>query len=462
MNKREKFWVKNFIYSVGIIIALGLLSWYNIVTFGNSYMQEEKSELVIFQKQIEWGLKPYLKNGDVDSIKKYCKDFENEDIKFRIFDSNKKNIASSNPSDTGELRENLAQKNNANIMKEKSPDEKVIGQVKELKSGDKTYYLELTVPEEVVTQSIMQAQQRIWIFLGLFIILTLGGIYYVLQRLKIPFDEFQNSVNKIANGDLDTKIEVPEIEVLEDLALSVKKMTQRLKLQIQKLKKLEEYKTTFIQNISHEIKTPLTAINSAVELIEDNNNLPKECYIECFGIISYQVKVINNLVNDILNLSEIETEKYNDTKGFKPIILNDMISEIINYTAEKDIPINLISSKPQISYNGDKMLLSRAVSNLISNAIRYSNSEKIDVFLDENENTVTIRIQDYGVGIPQEHQDRIFERFYRVDKARSRQFGGSGLGLAIVKNIVELHNGTIELQSEPQQGCLFTITLPNE
>ncbi len=161
-------------------------------------------------------------------------------------------------------------------------------------------------------------------------------------------------------------------------------------------------------------------------------------------------------------MSEIETEKYNDTKVFKSIILNDMISEIINYTEEKDIPINLISSKPQISYNGDKMLLSRAVSNLISNAIRYSNSEKIDVFLDENENTVTIKIQDYGVGIPQEHQDRIFERFYRVDKARSRQFGGSGLGLAIVKNIVELHNGTIGLQSEPKQGCIFTITLPNE
>ncbi len=140
---------------------------------------------------------------------------------------------------------------------------------------------------------------------------------------------FQDSVIKIANGELDTSIDVPDLELLEELSISVKKMILRLKNQIQRLTQLEEYKTNFLQNITHEIKTPITAINSAIELIENNNSITVEDK-ECFEIIQFQIKSINKLVNDILVLFEIEVAKTNEEKHFEKFNLNSMIEKTIS------------------------------------------------------------------------------------------------------------------------------------
>lgn len=110
-------------------------------------------------------------------------------------------------------------------------------------------------------------------------------------------------------------------------------------------------------------------------------------------------------------------------------------------------------------FNGDKNFLSTAVSNLILNAVKYSKTEKIDVILNNYNNKIELSIKDYGIGIQKEHLSHLFERFYRVDKTRSRKLGGSGLGLSIVKNIIELHNGTITVESEIGKGTCFIIKL---
>jgi len=288
-------------------------------------------------------------------------------------------------------------------------------------------------------------------------VLLLLGIFELIYKVRREFNKFDHSVLKIANGELDTILDVPKSGLLEELAISVKKMTARLKKQIARLEKLEEYKSEFIQNISHEIKTPITAINMALELSE--NSADAEQNKECFEIIQFQIKAINKLVNDILTLSEIDVEKTSELKQFKKFNLNNTIEKAINSFEKGSIKINF-SANSSVDFSGDENLIRSAIENLTANAIRYSNSDKIDISLLKENNEIKISVKDYGAGIKKEFQEKIFEKFFRIDKARSRKKGGTGLGLAIVKNIVELHEGKISLISEENKGAEFVIELP--
>lgn len=457
MNKRDRFWINKLLCFAGIIFIFTIISLYNILIFNKSYMQEEKAELFVFQKQIEWAIKPYLINKDYETIKKYCADFSGKELNIRILDSNKKLIATSNDNKE-ETCTNINESNIYHLYKH-SIKHKMIGHEKELDINGTKYYLELTISEEDVMKSILKAEKSIWLFFTACLVMIISAFIYIIQCLRIPFNKLQESITQIADGNLDTKIEVPKLDILQELACSIKKMTQRLKRQIQRLKELEEYKSEFIQNISHEIKTPVTAINTAVQLIESNNSLTSEQDKECFNIISYQTKQINNLVNDILNISEIESEKTILSKNFQEVNLNKIIEEAINFVQPNNINIEFNNSET-ITYKGDFNLLLQAITNLLTNAIKYSSTDKINISLFRTQNNITISVKDYGVGISDEHKDKIFEKFYRVDKARSRKSGGTGLGLSIVKNIAELHNGAVELITEPNNGCDFIISLP--
>lgn len=280
----------------------------------------------------------------------------------------------------------------------------------------------------------------------------------IFHRLRVSFNKLEDSVIEIANGNLDKEIDIPNESLLIEITLSIKKMTERLKNQIIRLKQLEEYKSDFFQNVSHEIKTPITAINSAIELLQTKNSI-KNTDKECFDIIQFQTQSINKLVNDILCLSEIDLEKTGEKKSFKQFNLNQMIRNTINYLMPKDVQIIFIENCIA-DISADEELLATALSNLIINALKYSESDKIEVILLMENNHIVLQVKDYGIGIPEKHLDRIFERFYRVDKNRSRESGGTGLGLSIVKNVVELHNGDITVFSEPNKETVFTIILP--
>ncbi len=276
---------------------------------------------------------------------------------------------------------------------------------------------------------------------------------HIFHRLRVSFNKLEDSVIEIVNGNLDKEIDIPNESLLIEITLSIKKMTERLKNQIIRLKQLEEYKSDFFQNVSHEIKTPITAINSAIELLQTKNSI-KNTDKECFDIIQFQTQSINKLVNDILCLSEIDLEKTGEKKSFKQFNLNQMIRNTINYLMTKDVQIIFIENCIA-DISADEELLATALSNLIINALKYSESDKIDVILLMENNHIVLQVKDYGIGIPEKHLDRIFERFYRVDKNRSRESGGTGLGLSIVKNVVELHNGDITVFSEPNKETCF-------
>jgi len=462
MKKRDLFWISRIACLFVIILVFSVMVLNNIIQFNTSYIQEEKDELNVFKRQIQWAVTPFLKNDDITGLQVYTADFEGEDVEFRIFDKDKQLLASSNPSNVSPMAKKdskiLRKKNPWKIYKNALKSRKILS-IDSFEPDNSTYYIELTLSEEKVIGKIIKAQVNLIILFAICIGILLSAIFQLIYQVRSTFNKFDDSVLKIAAGELDTEIEIPKLKILEELAIAVKKMALRLKNQIMRLETLEEYKNEFIRNVSHEIKTPVTAINMALELSENSNN--EEQNKECFNIIKYQTNSINKLVNDILMLSEIDIEKTSETKPFKDFSLNLLLEKVVNSLDYGKIKIN-ISANEEVTINGDEDLLQSAIENLVVNAIKYSNSDKIDIILNRDENGVHLQIKDYGIGIKKEHLDKIFEKFYRIDKARSRKTGGTGLGLAIVKDIIELHNWTIEVESEINKGTNFIITIPSK
>lgn len=231
---------------------------------------------------------------------------------------------------------------------------------------------------------------------------------------------------------------------------------------ITRLKKLEKIRSEFASNVSHELKTPLTVIKASVETILDGNqdkNMDK-----LLTIIQKHTERLSSLVDDILSLSELESREANGKYKFEEIQIRDVIDSAINIcnekTESKKITVEVKCEK-NLRLKVNAPLIEQALVNLIDNAIKYSDeNSKVEICGTEKENSVILRVKDYGCGIPKDDLPRIFERFYRVDKARSRKQGGTGLGLSIVKHIANAHHGKIEVESEPSKGSIFSILLP--
>ena len=433
MKKRDLFWLKR----VLIILFVGLIfvwiSLHNIAQFNQSYIQEEKHEMEVFKKQIEWVAVPLLKKSDIKTLEKYALDFwDDKEFAFKIFDSNKNLLVSSD---------------------NEISTEQYLQKQYEINIDGKSYYIEVDLSQESVMNAIVKAQNKIMILFGLGIFCLIFGLIQIFYSVRKSFNTLEDSVIQIARGDFDVNIELPKNGLLNELSLAIMRMTNRLKNQITRLTQLEEYRKEFVSNMSHEIKTPITAINSAVELIEGNSETT-DIQKECFDIIKSQTYSINRLVGDILTLSEIDLEKTNEHKNFKVFNLNSAIHQAISIQPQEVI----FNQSESINVLGNEELVITLITNLLSNAIKYSGSDKIEVNL-TNDKNIIIEVKDYGVGIPDEHLPRIFERFYRVDKTRSRQSGGTGLGLAIVKHIAELHNWKIEVNSEVGVGTSFRIVI---
>lgn len=225
------------------------------------------------------------------------------------------------------------------------------------------------------------------------------------------------------------------------------------------IKKLENIRSQFVANVSHELKTPLTSIkgfSETLRYVDDAENKNK-----FLDIIDDEVNRLSRLINDILTLSHIENDK-KDKK--EKVDINSIIEDVSylmkNAAKKKDIDINVQTSSLPIIY-GDKDRFKQMIINLVDNAIKYSdNGGKINIVTKLQKKKCVIWVQDHGVGISKEHQERLFERFYRVDKARSRSQGGTGLGLAIVKHIVMKFNGEIKVESEVLKGSKFIVEIP--
>jgi len=235
---------------------------------------------------------------------------------------------------------------------------------------------------------------------------------------------------------------------------------------ITKIRRLEKVRRDFVANVSHELKTPITGIKGAVETLQEGAASAPEDSSRFLAMIARQAGRLNAIIEDLLLLARVEQEGERAQIELSSVSVNPVLDAAVqscsHLSREKGVPIE-VECEDDLRARIDPPLLEQAVVNLIDNAVKYSEPggvvEVRGIHLDGK---VGIRVEDHGIGIEKEHLERVFERFYRVDKARSRKLGGTGLGLAIVKHIVRAHGGTVESKSTPGTGSVFTILLEIE
>lgn len=225
----------------------------------------------------------------------------------------------------------------------------------------------------------------------------------------------------------------------------------------------EQMRRDFVANVSHELKTPLTSISGFVETLKNNEMIDREKQEKFLGIIELESNRLKRLIDDILILSTIENlEKYYDFAEFS---MNELVEDCVGLLSTvariKDVSLSAKVSIPNLKMYSGADLIKQMLINLMDNGIKYSDTGgDVNIEVSEQNDKVQIVVEDHGIGMPKEDLPRIFERFYRVDKARSKKEGGTGLGLAIVKHSVIRLKGSIEVESSPGEGTKFVIRLP--
>lgn len=231
---------------------------------------------------------------------------------------------------------------------------------------------------------------------------------------------------------------------------------------IDEMRKLEKFRRDFISNLTHEIRTPLTGILGAVELLGDAEHLTESDRATMLKILKDESVRLDKLAQDILALARIEHSGGEAKRAFAVCNLSDVLKNVFTLmkpnAAAAGVGLVLLKNE-NVKASCDAALIEEALLNLIENALRYSGSLTIELSLENVGGRARFTVADNGIGIEKKHLPRIFERFYRVDKARSREKGGTGLGLAIVKHIAQLHGGDVAVVSNPGEGCAFTVTI---
>lgn len=232
---------------------------------------------------------------------------------------------------------------------------------------------------------------------------------------------------------------------------------------ITNIKKLEQIRSEFVSNVTHELKTPLTSIRGFIETLRNGAINDKEVADKFLEIIDIESERLYALINDILQLSEIESGKNETSTEAVDVagVIEECAAMLKSEADKKNVSIHINSRGNNLFINASRNRIKQMLINLIDNGIKYNVSGGgILISVYKNAGWLIMKVKDTGIGIPEEHLPRIFERFYRVDKGRSRSMGGTGLGLSIVKHIVNLYNGDIKVQSRPGAGTEFIIRFP--
>lgn len=308
--------------------------------------------------------------------------------------------------------------------------------------------------QDVIMATDDLQSRTLWIFVlacGIIIVTSL----FMTNLITKPIKKLTDVAIKISNGDLSQRANIKGRSEIAEMA-------QTFDMMCGKLQNLDEQRSEFVSDASHELKTPLASMKILVESMLYQDSVPEEVYKEFLGDINKEIDRMNSLITDLLLLSKMDSDIVTINLEKVPIstIINKCVNALEPIAKERDIRLRT-DLTDDFEIECDPLKLRQALNNLIENAIKYTgDGGTVSVTTRHHGGEGAVRIEDNGVGMSPEHLEHIFERFYRVDKARSRETGGTGLGLHIVRRIALMHKGRVDVESKEGVGSVFTLVLP--
>jgi len=299
-------------------------------------------------------------------------------------------------------------------------------------------------------------------YIAAFVVFKYTFQKYIYNQIKIIYD----TIFQVKKKALPEKLK-SDGDIISEVHAQVKEWEKMKTDEITKLKQLENYRKEFLGNVSHELKTPIFNIQGYILTLLDGGLEDENINMKYLSRAEKSIERMINIVKDLESISKLETGQMdlNYMKFNLVSLVKDIFESFEIKAVEKNIELKLDKDyqSPVVVY-ADKLRISQVLTNLISNSINYGNEKggKTVISLHDLDDKVLVQVADNGIGIEKKHLPRLFERFYRVDKSRSRDSGGTGLGLAIVKHIVDAHGQSLNVTSEYGKGTNFSFTLPKE
>lgn len=298
-------------------------------------------------------------------------------------------------------------------------------------------------------------KEYIDIIMMLIIIFALFMAWLCSLIFTRPIKRIEQTVDGIYKGNLKEHEEKRDYTEIEQITHEFNKMVNRLNKQ-------EKSRQEFVSNVSHELKTPITSMKVLADSLTGQQGVPEELYQEFLQDISKEIDRENEIIMDLLEL--VRTEKSETEINISSVNINELVESVLKrlkpIAKEKNIELIFESFRPVIA-EVDELKFGSVVTNLVENAIKYNVADgTVTASLNSDHQYFYLKVADTGIGISEEDQERVFERFFRVDKARARETGGTGLGLAISYEIVKKHHGLIKIHSKEEEGTIFTVRIP--
>lgn len=312
-----------------------------------------------------------------------------------------------------------------------------------------------SVSADAVIDSLDVLNSTAWVAVGVTALLV-AALAVILGTVVVrPFARITSSIEAVSEG-YDTNY------LHENAYTETSLLSEAFNKMLGRLKTLDDSRQDFVANVSHELKTPITSMKVLADSLLVQEDAPVELYREFMADLSEEIEREDKIINDLLSL--VKMDKTASTLDVKQTNINDLVEKILKrlqpIAAAANVEVVFESFRP-VNAEVDEVKISLAITNLVENAVKYNvDGGWVHVALNADHKYFYIEVADSGIGIPQEAQEHIFERFYRVDKSHSREIGGTGLGLAIARNAVVLHRGAVKVYSQVGEGTTFTVRIP--
>ena len=313
----------------------------------------------------------------------------------------------------------------------------------------------MTISTIEIGDMMAELEQKGMMLIGIIVVLSVFLSWLLSTILVKPLARVTKAIEDLTDGMQDDAISVPDYTETELITDAFNKMVNRMKI-------LDESRQEFVSNVSHELKTPLTSMKALADSLVGQQGVPEELYQEFMGDITAEIDRENKIITDLLSLVKMDKKAadLNITHMDINQLLEDILKRLRPIADKRNIDLILDCFRP-VEADVDEVKFTLAISNLVENGIKYNVDDGwVRVSLDADHKYFYVTVADSGMGIPEDSIERIFERFYRVDKSHSKEIGGTGLGLAITRSAIAMHHGAIKVFSKEGEGTTFSVRIP--